>query len=326
MIIKVLDGYGVNPGDLSWDKFESLGEFTVYERTTAGQVLERSLDADVLLTNKTPLPGELLRTLPHLKYIGVLATGYNIVDILAAQEAGIIVTHIPAYSTNSVAQMVFAHLLSIIQRVDYYTQENRKGRWSTSPDFCYWDMPLSELAGKCFGIVGLGHIGQAVARIALAFGMDVKAYTSKDEALLPQGISKVSLDELFSTCDIISLHCPLNEQTYHLVNATRLKQMKSTAILINTGRGPLIDEKALAQALNNGTIHAAGLDVLSTEPPAPDNPLFGAKNCTITPHIAWATLEARQRLMDIAFNNLFSFLHGTIINRVTDSSHPHSLS
>lgn len=316
MKIIVLDGYGLNPGDLSWEGMEALGSCTVYDRTTPEQVLERAAGADALITNKTVLTADIMRSLPDLKYIGVLATGYNVVDVQAAKNQGIVVTNIPAYSTDSVAQMVFAQILTIAHRVEYYTEENRNGRWAGSRDFCYWDTPLMELAGKKLGIVGFGHIGQAVARIALAFGMQVLAYTSKEAGQLPSGVSKVSLDDLFATSDIVSLHCPLTETTKYLVNAGRLKQMKSTAILINTGRGPLVNEQDLAEALNKGVIYAAGVDVLSCEPPRPDNPLLSAKNCFVTPHIAWATTEARLRLMDIAVGNLRSFLSGKVINNV----------
>ena len=316
MRITVLDGYGLNPGDLSWKGFEALGDCTVYDRTTPEQLMERAAGAEILITNKTILTADILKALPDLKYVGILATGYNVVDVKAAKELGIVVTNIPAYSTDSVAQMVFAQILTITQRVEYYTEENRKGRWANSRDFCYWDTPLMELAGKKIGIVGFGHTGQATARIALAFGMKVFAYTSKSAEQLPADITKLSLDELFRTCDVASLHCPLTDTTKNLVNAERLKQMKSSAILINTGRGPLVNEKDLADALNNGTIYAAGVDVLSCEPPKADNPLLAAKNCYITPHIAWATKEARVRLMDIAVENLRSFLSGTVINNV----------
>ena len=316
MRITVLDGYGLNPGDLSWKGFEALGDCTVYDRTTPEQLMERAAGAEILITNKTILTADILKALPDLKYVGILATGYNVVDVKAAKELGIVVTNIPAYSTDSVAQMVFAQILTITQRVEYYTEENRKGRWANSRDFCYWDSPLMELAGKKIGIVGFGHTGQATARIALAFGMKVFAYTSKSAEQLPADITKLSLDELFRTCDVVSLHCPLTDTTKNLVNAERLKQMKSSAILINTGRGPLVNEKDLADALNNGTIYAAGVDVLSCEPPKADNPLLAAKNCYITPHIAWATKEARVRLMDIAVENLRSFLSGTVINNV----------
>ncbi|MDE5876360.1 MAG: D-2-hydroxyacid dehydrogenase [Muribaculaceae bacterium] len=316
MKIVVLDGYGMNPGDMSWKPLEELGDVTVYERTPADKVLERSTGAEVLLTNKTVLTGEILRSLPQLRYVGVLATGYNVVDIKAARELGIVVTNIPAYSTDSVAQMVFAHLLAIVTRVEYYATENRTGRWSRSKDFCYWDMPLNELAGKTFGIIGLGNIGKSVAHIARAFGMKVKAFTSKHPDELPEGVAKADLDELFATSDVVSLHCPLTEGTYHLVNASRLAQMKPSSILINTGRGPLVDEIALAEALNSGEIYAAGVDVLSTEPPATDNPLLTARNCFITPHLGWATKEARERLLQIAVDNLKGFIHGEIRNNV----------
>lgn len=316
MNIIVLDGYGLNPGDLSWNGFEALGECTVYDRTTPEQVMERAAGAQVLITNKTVLTADIMRALPELKYIGILATGYNVVDVKAAKELGIVVTNIPAYSTNSVAQMVFALILAITQRVEYYAGENRKGRWADCRDFCYWDTPLMELADKKLGIVGFGHTGQATARIALAFGMKVLVYTSKSQDQLPSGITKASLDDLFRTCDIVSLHCPLTETTKNLVNAERLRQMKPSAILINTGRGPLVNEKELADALNNGMIYAAGMDVLSCEPPKADNPLLSARNCYVTPHIAWATKEARVRLMDIAVENLRNFLSGVVVNNV----------
>lgn len=316
MKITVLDGYGMNPGDLSWDELNKLGDVTVYDRTSPSELMERAKDADVLLTNKVVLDAHTLRALPKLKYVGVLATGYNVVDVKAAKELGIVVTNIPAYSTDSVAQMVFAHLLNITQRVEHYTEENRKGRWTDNPDFCYWDTPLTELAGKTIGIIGLGHTGSATARIARAFGMKVKAFTSKDESSLPEGVEKASLDDIFTTADVVSLHCPLTDSTKELVNADRLKQMNPTAILINTGRGPLVNEQELADALNNSTIYAAGIDVLSSEPPKPDNPLLNAKNCFITPHVAWATKEARERLMDIAVSNLHSFLSGKPVNIV----------
>lgn len=316
MKITILDGYGMNPGDMSWAPLEELGDLTVYDRTAPEQVLERAAGSEALLTNKTVLTAETLRALPQLRYVGVLATGYNVVDINAARELGIVVTNIPAYSTDSVVQMVFAHLLAITNRVEHYTDENRRGRWSTNPDFCYWDTPLHELSGKTFGIVGLGNIGMAVSRVARAFGMKVKAYTSKRIEELPDGVSKAGLDELFETSDVVSLHCPLTDSTRHLVNADRLAQMKPSAILINTGRGPLVDEKALAEALNSGRIHAAGLDVLSSEPPAADNPLLTARNCFITPHLGWATKEARERLLRIAADNLRGFITGDVRNNV----------
>ena len=316
MKIVVLDGYGLNPGDLSWSAWEALGELKVYDRTSPSELLERSEGAEVLITNKTLITAKDMGSLPELKYIGVLATGYNVVDIDAAKAHGVVVTNIPAYSTNSVAQMVFAHILNITQRVGYYAGENVKGRWTNSADFCYWDTDLVELDGKKMGIVGYGNIGKATARIALAFGMEVLAYTSKDQKNLPLGIKKVTLDELFSESDVVSLHCPLTPDTKELVNANRLKTMKPGAILINTGRGLLVNEQDLADALNEGRIAGAGLDVLSIEPSVAGNPLLSAKNCFITPHIAWATKEARTRLMEIAINNLRSYQEGNIINNV----------
>ena len=316
MKIVVLDGYGLNPGDLSWSAWETLGELKVYDRTSPSELLERSEGAEVLITNKTLITANDMALLPELKYIGVLATGYNVVDIDEAKARGIVVTNIPAYSTASVAQMVFAHILNITQRVGYYADENVRGRWTNNADFCYWDTNLVELDGKKMGIVGYGNIGKATARIALAFGMEVLAYTSKDQKDLPQGVKKATLDELFAESDVISLHCPLTPDTKELVNANRLKTMKRSAILINTGRGPLINEKDLADALNEGCIAGAGLDVLSVEPSVAGNPLLSAKNCFITPHIAWATKEARTRLMDIAINNLRSYQEGNIINNV----------
>ena len=316
MKIVVLDGYGLNPGDLSWEKINELGELVVYDRTNPEEILHRSEGADALITNKTVISSETMDLLPNLKYIGVLATGYNVVDVEAAKQKGIVVTNIPAYSTRSVSQMVFAHILNITQRVGYYADENRKNRWTNNPDFCYWDTNLMELDGKIMGIVGYGNIGQSVASIAMAFGMKVYVYTSKPQFMLPQGIQRKSLDELFKECDIISLHCPLTDDTKGMIHAERLKTMKPSAILINTGRGPLINEQDLADALNNGIIAAAGLDVLSTEPPQADNPLLTAKNCFITPHIAWATKEARIRLMNIAADNLKGFITNRIINNV----------
>ena len=316
MKIVVLDGYGLNPGDLSWSAWEALGELKVYDRTSPSELLERSAGAEVLVTNKTLITANDMVSLPELKYIGVLATGYNVVDIDAAKARGIVVTNIPAYSTSSVAQMVFAHVLNITQRVGYYANENTQGRWTNNADFCYWDTNLVELDGKKMGIVGYGNIGKATARIALAFGMEVLAYTSKEQKDLPQGIKKATLDELFTESDVVSLHCPLTPETKELVNADRLKTMKPSAILVNTGRGPLVNEQDLADALNEGRIAGAGLDVLSVEPSVANNPLLSAKNCFITPHIAWATKEARTRLMDIAINNLRSYQEGNIINNV----------
>ena len=300
MNIVVLDGYAANPGDLCWDELQALGECTIYDRTAPAEVLERAAGAEILLTNKTVLTAEHMAALPELKYIGVLATGYNIVDTTAAKERGIIVTNIPAYSTDSVAQMVFAHILNITQQVQHHSEEVHRGRWTASKDFCFWDTPLIELREKKLGIVGLGHT----------------AYTSKTNFQLPPEIRKMELDELFRECDIISLHCPLTDSTREMVNAERLRLMKPTAILINTGRGPLINEQDLADALNNGTIYAAGVDVLSQEPPRADNPLLSARNCYITPHIAWASTAARERLMQIMLENIKAYQDGKPVNVV----------
>lgn len=315
--IVVLDGYTLNPGDLSWKDLEALGTVKIYDRTHPGEVVERATGAPIVLTNKTVLDGEALSQLPDLKYIGVLATGYNVVNLEAARRQGITVTNIPAYSTDSVAQMVFAHLLNITQRVGHYAEEVASGHWTKQADFSYWNTPLVELAGKTLGVIGLGHTGMATARIALAFGMQVLAYTSKSAAELPAGIRKAdSLEQVFSDSNVVSLHCPLTETTKNLVNMERLKLMKREAVLINTGRGGLVNETDLAEALEKGLLAAAGVDVLSSEPPVPGHPLVGVKNCFITPHIAWATLEARQRLMGQAVRNIEAFLSGQPINTV----------
>ena len=317
MKITVLDGFTLNPGDLSWEQLENLGELTVYDRTSPEMVVERACGSEIVLTNKVVLDRAILDRLPDLKYIGVLATGYNVVDVEAAREKGIVVTNIPAYSTDSVAQMVFALLLAVTNRVETFTAKNRIGRWSDSVDFCYWDAPLTELAGKYFGIVGLGNIGRKVAVIARALGMKVLALTSKDKNELPEGVEKAaSLQDLLSRSDVVSLHCPLTDATRSLINSSTLKMMKPSAILINTGRGPLIDESDVAEALKEGVIAAAAVDVLTTEPPKADNPLLSAPNCYITPHVAWASTEARRRLMDIATANVAAFLAGNPRNRV----------
>lgn len=316
MEIVVLDGYCLNPGDLSWEGFDALGTCTVYERTKPEEVLERAKDAEVLLTNKTVLDGETLRQLPRLRYVGVLATGYNVVDVKAARACGVTVTNIPAYSTESVVQTVFAHILNIIYRIGRYTEQNRRGVWQAKGDFCYWDSPLTELCGKRIGIVGMGNIGRAVARVARAFGMTVYAHTSATLAQLPAGTVKADLETLFRECDVVTLHCPLRDGNAGMVNAALLGLMKPTAILINTARGPLVNEQDLADALNAGKLYAAGLDVLSSEPPRPDNPLLTARNCFITPHIAWATRDARERLMAQAVTNLRLFMRGNPVNTV----------
>ena len=310
MNIVILDGYSANPGDLSWKELEELGTLTVYDRTKSDETVARAADAEIVLTNKVILNSEVIAQLPRLKYIGVLATGYNVVDIKAAHERGIIVTNVPAYSTESVAQMVFAHLLTVTNRTEHYAIQNRDGRWSSNPDFCYWDFPHMELAGKTFGVVGLGNIGLRVAQIAHAFGMKVKAMTSKVQSTLPVGIEKVSLEELLATADVLSLHCPLTDSTRHMINAATLQQMKPSAILINTGRGPLVDDQAVADALAKGAIAAYCADVVTEEPPRPDNPLLQQPNAFITPHIAWASMEARVRLLKVAIDNVRSFLNG----------------
>ena len=316
MKIVILDGYATNPGDLSWDEVKVLGECTIYDRTLPDEVVPRAADAEIVLTNKTHLEAQHIAALPQLKYIGVLATGYNIVDIEAARQHGVLVTNIPAYSTHSVAQLVFAHLLNIAQQVQHHSEAVHSGRWSNCSDFCFWDMPLLELHGLKMGIVGLGHTGMATARIALGFGMEVYAYTSKSPLQLQSEIHKIELDQLFHKCDVVSLHCPLTPDTKGLVNAERLQLMKPTAILINTARGPLVDEAALAHALNQGKLAAAGLDVLSQEPPKADNPLLTARNCYLTPHIAWGSTAARQRLMQTLVENIKSYLDGRPVNVV----------
>lgn len=314
--IVILDAYSVNPGDLNWSGLDALGQLTVYDRTNPGEVWERIKAADAVLTNKVVIDSGLISKMHRCKYIGVLATGYNVVDIARAAEAGITVTNIPSYSTMSVVQTVFAHLLAITNKVEAFTAENRNGRWSRNPDFCYWDTPLMELAGHNMGIIGLGNIGSGVARVAAALGMNVLAYTSKNPTQLPGWIQPVPMARLLAESDIVTLHCRLTEKTRHMINADTLRQMKPGAILINTGRGPLIDEQAVANALHDGHLRAACVDVLGQEPPAADNPLLHAPNCTVTPHIAWATLEARTRLIDIATDNLRSFIHGQPVNVV----------
>jgi glycerate dehydrogenase len=316
MKIVELDGYAANPGDLSWEPLQELGELTVYDRTPASLVVERAKDADIILINKVLITDEVLSQLPRLKYIGVLATGYNVVDVKAATKRGIVVTNIPAYSTESVAQMTFAHILNITNRIGHYARQSREGRWSSNPDFCYWDTQLWELSGKTIGIVGLGNIGMRVATIARYFGMDVFAYTSKNSADLPEGIQKTTLDGLFAVSDIVSLHCPLTADTRHLINRESLEKMKEGSILINTGRGPLVDEEAVADALASGHLGGYGADVMIDEPPSPNNPLLAQRNAFITPHIAWATREARQRLMDICVRNVKAFIEGKRLNAV----------
>lgn len=315
MKIVVLDGYTLNPGDLSWEGIKELGECTIYDRTPPEKTVERAKAAEAVFTNKVVFNREVIQKLSGLKFIGVLATGYNVVDLDAATEAGIVVTNIPAYSTASVAQMVFAHILHIVQNISKHADSVKKGDWANSIDFSYHLTPQTELAGKTLGIIGFGQIGQAVAKIALAFGMNVIFHNrSKKETEL--NARQVDLDALLAESDFISINCPLTEENAGFINKAAIEKMKTSAILINTGRGPLINENDLAGALNNGRIAGAGLDVLSTEPPSPDNPLLSAKNCFITPHIAWATTEARKRLMEIATENLKAFIDGKPKNKV----------
>jgi glycerate dehydrogenase len=316
MRIVVLDGYTLNPGDLTWEPLAALGDCTVHPRTAAGDTATRARDAELVLTNKVVLDRSVLAQLPRLRYIGVLATGYNVVDVAAARERGIVVTNVPAYSTPSVVQLVFALLFELTHRTGDHARGARAGRWSRNPDFAYWDAPLVELAGKKLGLVGYGRIGAAVAGVGAALGMKVLAHTRTVPATTGVPIEFVALDQLFAEADVISLHCPLTAETRQLADSRRLDLMKRSAYLINTARGPLIDETALASALNEGRLAGAGLDVLSIEPPPPDHPLLSARNCIITPHLGWATIEARQRLMSEAVENVRAFLAGTPRNVV----------
>uniref|UniRef100_UPI004028F887 D-2-hydroxyacid dehydrogenase n=1 Tax=Candidatus Limisoma sp. TaxID=3076476 RepID=UPI004028F887 len=317
MKICILDGYSLNPGDLDWSPVERLGDVTLFDRTPADKIVERAADADIVLTNKVPFSADTLRQLPRLRFICVLATGYNIIDTEAAARQGVVVANIPAYSTMSVAQMAFAHILNITNHVASYAREVADGKWTNCPDFCFWDSALTELAGKTMGIVGLGNTGMATARIAVAMGMKVVALTSKSADTLPEGITPAPLDDVLASADVVSLHCPLTPSTRHLINAASIAKMKPSAILINTGRGPLVDEQAVADALNGGRLAAFGADVLSQEPPRGDNPMLSARNCFLTPHIAWATLEARTRLMSTATENVRQFIAGEpVANRV----------
>lgn len=314
--IVVLDGTTLNPGDLSWSGLERLGNCSIHARTPPDQIVARAREAEILLTNKTPLNRATLEQLPHLQAIGVLATGYNVVDVEAARERNIPVMNVPAYSTDSVAQIVFAHLLNLAQHVAYHAASVREGRWSECKDFCYWDRPLIELRGLTMGIIGFGSIGQSVARLAHAFGMPVLTYTRSRLNAGHETVIQTDLDSVLRQSDVLSLHCPLTPRTQAIINDRNLARMKPTAFLINTGRGPLIDEAALAKALNSGRIAGAGLDVLSSEPPAADNPLIHARNCFITPHIAWATKAARERLLRSVVDNVRAFLAGTPQNVV----------
>jgi glycerate dehydrogenase len=315
MKIVVLDGYTLNPGDLSWDGIKKLGDCTIYDRTPPEKTVERAQNAEAVFTNKVVFNREVIGQLPDLRFIGVLATGYNVVDLEAATEAGIVVANIPAYSTASVAQMVFSHMLHIVQNVSKHADSVKKGEWANSIDFSYHLTPQTELAGKTLGIIGFGQIGQAVAKIGLAFGMNI-LFNNRSKKETNLNARQVDLDTLLAESDFISINCPLTDENAGFINKAAISKMKTSAILINTGRGALINEDDLAEALNNGRIAGAGLDVLSTEPPSPDNPLLSAKNCNITPHIAWATTEARERLMKIAAENLKAFLEGKSQNKV----------
>ncbi len=314
--IAILDGYTLNPGDLSWEVLKSFGEVTVYDRTPADQVLSRADGCEMVLTNKTPLSRSTLIALPSLKYIGVLATGYDVVDVAAARELGITVTNTPAYGTRSVAQMVFAHLLEICHHVGAHNEAVKEGEWSRRSDYSFWNYPLIELAGKTMGIIGLGRIGQAVAQIALAFGMKVVAVNPDPVPNVHPDIRLTELDDLLHQSDVISLHCPLTEITQGMINKKSLSRMKEGVILINTSRGHLMVEEDLATALKSGKVAAAGLDVLQTEPPPDNHPLFDLPNCFITPHIAWAPIESRIRLMNIAVENIRAFIEGKPLNVV----------
>ncbi len=314
--IVVLDGFAMNPGDLSWEKLKELGECVIFDRTKPEEIMDRVIGAEALITNKVIINKALMEKLPSLKYIGVTATGYNVVDVRAAAERNIVVTNIPAYSTNSVAQLVFSHILNVANRVELHANSVRKGDWIGSPDFSYSKSPQIELAGKTLGIVGFGRIGRKVAEIGLAFGMKVIFQNRSEKTDLPSGMIQKSLEAVFAESDFVSLNCPLTAENEKFMNSDLLTTMKPSAVLINTGRGGLINEQDLANALNAGWLSAACLDVLSTEPPLPDNPLITVQNCFITPHIAWATFEARQRLLNITIDNLKGFVTGNPQNIV----------
>ncbi len=315
--IVVLDGFTLNPGDLGWSGFEKLGDFTVYDRTAADQIVKRIGNASVVITNKTPIDAAVLEACPSIKYIGVLATGYNVVDVRTATSKGIVVTNIPTYGTTAVAQFAFALLLELCHHVGDHARAVREGRWASCADFCFWDTPLVELAGKTFGIIGMGRIGYATAVIAQAFGMKVLAYDAyRNPAWESETLRYTSFEDLLAQSDVISLHCPLTDETKGIVNKKSIALMKDGVLLLNTSRGPLIVEQDLADALASGKVAGAAMDVVAQEPPKADNVLFSAPNCLVTPHIAWAPKESRTRLMNIAVDNLESFLAGTIKNRV----------
>ncbi len=312
--IVVLDGYTLNPGDLSWERLKDLGSVEIYDRTQEDQIEERIGECEIVITNKTPITRELLERKPGIKYVGVLATGYNVVDIEAAKDKGVVVTNIPTYGTEAVAQYVFALLLELCHRVAHHDRRVKEGAWSSAKDFCFWDYPLMELAGKTMGLIGYGRIGQATARIAKAFGMEVLVYDLKKTE--GEGVEFVDLETLYRRSDVVSLHCPLTEENLGMINRESIERMKRGVLIINTSRGPLIDEEDLAEALNSRSVGGAALDVLAVEPAREENPLLKAHNCIITPHIAWAPKEARERLLNIAVDNLEGYLKGSIENRV----------
>lgn len=316
MKITILDGYTINPGDLSWKPIESFGSCTVYDRTAPEETYERSKDAEIVITSKVVFDRDLILRLPELRYIGVIATGYNVIDLAAAKEGSVVVTNIPDYCSSSVAQMVFAHILEFARHVGHHDRTVKEGKWTSSRDFCYWDYPQMELVGKTLGLLGCGRIGRETAQIALGFGMKVIAYDLHPISLDDLVIEFVDLDTIFSESDIISLHCPLTPDTKGIIRTENLSKMKPSVLLINTARGPLVNEEDLALALNTGVIAGAGLDVMNVEPPPPESPLVGARNCHITPHIAWAGLESRVRLIQMTAANIRAFLDGNPVNVV----------
>lgn len=317
MKIVVLDGYTLNPGDLSWDGLKALGDVVVYDRTPADKTIERISDAEIVFTNKTVIDQDVIDACPAIKFIGVLATGYNVVDVDAAKRKGIPVTNIPTYGTTAVSQTTIALLLEVCHHIGDHSKSVTNGDWTHCPDWCYWNSPLIELAGKTLGIIGFGRIGQGTAKIAQALGMKVLAFDSYEiESLKSDTLQYVGLDELLAKSDVISLHCPLFDSTKGIINKNNIAKMKDGVIIINTSRGPLVVEEDLAEALNSGKVYAAGLDVVSSEPIKADNPLLTAKNCIITPHIAWAPKESRARLMNIAVDNLEKFLENAPVNVV----------
>lgn len=318
MKIVMLDAYTTNPGDLSWDNFNVLGELTVYDRTPSEKIIERAKDADIIITNKTPITKDIIDALPNLKFIALMSTGYNIVDYVYLKKKGIPVSNIPSYSTDAVAQLVMSFILELAMNVGVHSESVKNGEWTACSDFCYWKSPLTELTGKTLGIFGLGKIGRAVAKRAKAFGMNIVAYAPRIHGDEPDYIKLMPLKEMLNTSDIVSMHCPLTPETEGVVNREFISEMKDGAYFINTSRGTVVDENALAEALNSGKLSGAGLDVLSTEPPRSDNPLLTAKNCFITPHIAWASFETRKRLISILYDNIKAFTDGkpqNVINK-----------